>query len=130
MATERNTMMTNIDYDAIYKWAEENKFTITDVARELGFNESYFANSRARNKLSKNAYKFLLLRYGLPEGSFIKKEPEPEPTERNAPYVEDTVVKVDTLLPKLGELNTSINKLGNIMMQLLEYVKDIRDEVK
>ena len=130
MATERNTMMINIDYDALYKWAEDNKMQMSQVSRELGFNSGYFTNARLRNRLPKNVYKFLLLRYGLPEGSFIKKEPEPEPTRCNVQYVEDTVVKVDTLLPKLEELNTSINKLGNIMMQMLEYVKEIRDEVK
>ena len=127
MATEKMTMMKNFDYDALLKWAENHDTTIAEISRSLGFNSSYFTNAKKRNRLPKSSYNFLLMKYSLPDGSFIKKEQE---IVKEAVQVEEKTVDADKILHEIEEVHIAVHKLGNIMMQLLEYVKDIRDEVK
>lgn len=120
----------NFDYEKFEEWLVENQLRASDVTRELNVNSSYFANARARNCMNYTIYKLLCFTYKLPEGTFlIEKKEEQEETKETAV---EQVVTVDNseVVAKLDELNVSINKLGNVLMQLLEYVNEIKKELK
>lgn len=129
----KNGMMTNFDWVAFYEWANTHANGVTAVARKLGYNDSFFANARKRNGIRPSVYEFLKLAYNLPEGTFIKKEEEKvvenTPTKDTKSDAE-IQARFKDIANELTDLNNSVNKLGNIMMQMLEYLKEIRDEVK
>ena len=125
-AVIEKAMIRNFDYDKFYEWCNSKGITPNDVSEKLGFNRSFFANCKLRNALKPNVYKMLLILYNLPDCTFLKIDTVSESK------ADDTVV-IDTnsdILRELKDLNVSVNRLGNIMMQMLEYLKDIRDEVK
>ena len=131
-------MISNFDYDAFNKWCENKGVYSAVIARELGYNSSFFSNCKTRNAIKIGVYKSLLTLYGLPEGSFLKDEKEPVnevaevKVETPMPTVDLTEIvdEVKSIQNEIKELQMSINKLGNIMMQMLEYVGDIRKELK
>ena len=130
-----NRMISNFDYSAFYKWCENKGLYTSEIARELGYNESFFSNCKTRNALKVGVYKSLLTLYGLPEGSFLKEEKvsvKEVKVETPTPTVDLTEItnEVKSIQNEIKELQVSINKLGNIMMQMLEYVGDIRKELK
>lgn len=112
-------MIKNFDYDKFYEWCNSKGITPNDVSERLGFNRSFFANCKLRNALKPNVYKMLLILYNLPDCTFLKIDTVSESK------ADDTVV-TDTnsdILRKLQDLNASVNKIGNMMMKMLEYLK-------
>lgn len=126
-AVIEKAMIRNFDYDKFYEWCNSKGITPNDVSEKLGFNRSFFANCKLRNALKPNVYKMFLLIYDLPDCAFLKTDIVSESNADNTPATDDS--SSDTL-KELKDLNVSVNRLGNIMMQMLEYLKDIRDEVK
>lgn len=97
--TTENNMMTNFDFDAFYKWCEETKKRPSNIAKEFGYNSSYFSTGRGRGIIRASVYTMLLKAYSLPEGTFIKPVSGRYPwgTEEKkvetAPDLEEGVIK-------------------------------------
>ena len=125
-----NRMISNFDYDGFYKWCDNKGIYTSEIARELGYNNSFFSNCKTRNAIKVGAYKSLLTIYGLPEGSFLKEDKAVVEKPVEEVKTETPTVDLTEITNEIKDLQSSINKLGNIMMQMLEYVGDIRKELK
>lgn len=121
--------VNNFDFDASYKWIYDTGLTPTDISREMGYNDSYISNSRGRGRFKTHAYKSLLVRYALPKDSFIKDDPEPVIEQAESAESADTNtsnVDLTELTQLVRDLIDSVNKLGNINMQMLTYIHEIK----
>lgn len=96
--------------------------TKADISREIGYGECYLSNALRRNNLRKVVMVYLEKNYGITPEQYVLNEGlevEEEKTEN---------ISSNEIIAKLDELIIAINKLGNIEMQQLEYLKDIKDK--
>lgn len=125
MKIEANRMISNFDFDAFEKWCKNKGISKSEIAKDLGYNASFFSNCRTRNAIKIGVYKSLLTIYELPEGAFLKEENpvEQAPAE---PIMDAPPVDLSGLEAEVKALEIAVDRLGNIMAELLEYVGDIK----
>lgn len=125
----KTTRMREIDgqklKQAIMKTGKSGRM----LSEELGYNSSFFLNNIKRNAISMVAVKFLDEKYGIKFEEYAKTEPE---VKEEVPKSEEPTIEIDTkeIIDKINELVYVVNKLGNIQMQNMEYLKEIKDKLK
>lgn len=101
------------------------------LSEELGYNGSFFRNNIKRNVISLVAIKFLDEKYGIKFEEYAKAEDKLEVKEE-VPKSEEPTAEISTkeIIDKINELVYAVNKLGNIQMQNMEYLKEIKNKLK
>ena len=77
-----------IDGQALKEWATSGGKTMSGVSADIGRNRCYIINCARTGQMQENAYRLLLEKYGLPEGSFrpVEKPAPPVPANGIGPY--------------------------------------------
>lgn len=118
--------VVEIDIEALEKWIASTGSTKNALSRQLGYDGGFFRHIIERGRMTVPAYKLFCAEFGFEYGCFIKKEEvvKEEVIEEKPTYNMDEITK------KLDELEVAINKLGNIQMQNMEYLKNISVGIK
>ncbi len=71
-----NKNMVKIDAKKLYDAIEERGLTFSHVCKEIGVNNSYFANAKVRGTLANLAVVILESRFGIPKDSYVISDEE------------------------------------------------------
>lgn len=136
MAQAKTTIMIDkVKLKKLVKdYCQSKGITVTDLARELGFSDSYFSDVWDRGTIRQFVINWLDRECGIKYDAY-KLNPKPVQTltkEETQEYLTkmESSDELANIASKIDELNVSINRLGNILMQELEYVKELKDMLK
>lgn len=119
-----NKSMNIIDGEKLHKeldkYCSKHNTSIYELSEELGFTRTFFRDCTRRNRINNVGVNYLTAKGILFDDYKIIEEVE---------QVEEPKTN-DDITAKLDEILTAINKLGNIQMQQLEYLKEVRDALK
>lgn len=103
---------------------------LADLSRETGYSRRYFADALRRGALRQPGINFLERECGIKYEQYApaeeKETPETEVKEVSSTNTDSEQIK--DIISKLDDLINAVNKLGNIEMQQLEYLKDIKNK--
>lgn len=95
-------MKTNhvpIDVEALDKWIRAQPHTNKEIAANIGKCGTFFSDVKRAGHMKPLVYNLFINTYNLPEGSFIKKEPEPaketKPVSKKSGYWTELEVMPD-----------------------------------
>ena len=106
--------------------------TLGQLSEELGFSRCFFRDAIKSEKLNRVGVNFLKNTCGIDFSEYEKnpkEKEEPAVVEKTEIPSENSLNKeIELILNKIDALESAINKLGNIEMQQLEYLKAIKDK--
>ena len=133
-----------VDVEKIRLLLDAKKFKHNDFSRQIGMGKSFMSNLLCGNeskgtvagKTKLGYVKLIAMELGVNYEDLIIKEPVVEGTVEE-PVVEEikeepVVVNIDMTETNelLKDLISAVNKLGNLEMQNMEYLKELRDLMK
>lgn len=148
MSAKKGKWSTTIEIDGqkLAKEIEKRGVTKAQVSMEVGHADNYMNGVITTGKIPVSTMKLLELHYNIKLADIEKKVEEPVVEKVEVPVVpqiepvdmtpvvdklKEVVVSVDTsnekVIEKLNDLIGTLNRLGNIQMQTMEYIKSIMD---
>lgn len=111
------------------KYCEKNGVTFGNLAEELGFTRCFFKDCCRRNRINNVGVNFLDKKCSIKFEDYKLKEETSEVEESEVSEVLNSESEqFKDIIAKLDELINAVNKLGNIEMQQLDYLKDIKNK--
>lgn len=100
---------------------EKGKKNLSSISREMGYSDSFLGNAIIQNAINKVAIMWLNEHYGIKFEEYCE-------TAEVKPEVKEAEKDNNEIIAKLDEILNAINKLGNIQMQELEYLREIKNK--
>ena len=121
------------DFEKLHKDMIDNHVLPINVAQITGYSQdtvTRYLYGNTKLDLLENTMKVMLLGAGFKYADYIIEENKEEPIKEVVETVVANNVDLQPVMAKLDELIMAINKLGNIEMQNMEYMKQLRDLMK
>ena len=114
----------DIDGEKLRTEIKKRGMTGKEVSEELGLSTGYISDCICDGKIRKIVLMGLETKFGITYEDLKKVEPVQEPVQEVVQFDQQPIID------KIDELIMTVNKLGNISMQNMEYMKQLRDLMK
>lgn len=116
-------------------YCKANKMNVVDLARQLGFSDSYFSDVFSRGTIRQFVITYLDRECGIKYESYKPDEPKKLTDEETGDYLAKMELgsineKLDILTDKLDELIKEIHLLGNVNVTGLEEFRELKNMLK
>jgi len=125
----------------ILEYCKEHGTSPAFLSEELGYSRCFFKDSIRRGRINTVGIKFLEKNCDIKYADYAlkvgKEEVSPTPDKVEPTSVEEKLNKIIALLENISnipdmsslyDVKSEISKIGNIQMQQLEYLKEIKDK--
>jgi len=122
-------------------YCKKEGIRLSDLSERVGFSRCFFRDCINRGAMSRVGINYLANNCDIPFSAYEKKDDPEEPEKEQAMTSNSTdiIAKLDELIKIMKECSSNlttiqnstiaeIGKLGNIEMQQLEYLKEIKDK--